>query len=140
MTKRSPARVCQSVDDASDLLKTVANPNRLAIVCHLMEKSRSVAQLEEDLGIEQPTLSQQLTYLRNAGIITGTRDARNVVYQIRDRRIRSVILTLRILFAELEDMTMKQRAAGRPMDGHGMPFDLSMGTGDDTLIDDSMFD
>ncbi len=130
MTKRSPSRVCKSVDDASDLLKAVANPNRLAIVCHLMEADRSVAQLEEDLGIEQPTLSQQLTHLRNAGVITGRRDARNVIYEIHDRRIRSVIHTLRILFADLEDMTMRQRGAdpgAQPgMDAGTAPLDETM--------------
>ncbi len=107
--KRSPALVCKSVDEASELLKTIANPNRLAIVCHLMERERSVAQLEEDLGIGQPTLSQQLTWLRQAGVIRGQRDARNVVYDIEDRRIRTLVHSLRILFSDLEDLTMQKR-------------------------------
>ncbi|MCL4068031.1 metalloregulator ArsR/SmtB family transcription factor [Pseudomonas sp. GX19020] len=93
------------------MLKTIANPNRLAIVCHLMEADRSVAQLEEDLGISQPTLSQQLTWLRNAGVIQGRRDARNVVYGIDDRRIRALVHTLRMLFTDLEDLTMQKRRA-----------------------------
>lgn len=134
MTKRSPARVCKSVDDASELLKAVANPNRLAIVCHLMEAERSVAQLEEELGIEQPTLSQQLTHLRNAGVIAGRRDARNVVYEIRDRRVRPIIHALRMVFSDLEDMTMQKRGIGQlaRMDGAVDP--------ETGRFDESMFD
>ena len=51
MTKKNPVKVCKSVGLASDLLKSVANPNRLAILCYLMEKQCTVAELEEDLGM-----------------------------------------------------------------------------------------
>ncbi len=126
MTKRSPVKVCRSVGQASDLVKTISNANRLAIVCYLMEQDCSVAQLEEDLGIEQPTLSQQLTYLREAGIIAGRRDAKNVIYSVSDHRIRPIILALRGIYAELEDVTMK-----RGRNGHAS---ASM------AIEESMFD
>ena len=74
MTKPVSSRVCRSVGEASELLKLIANANRLAIVCYLMETEASVSALEEELGIRQPTLSQQLTELREAGVIEGRRE------------------------------------------------------------------
>lgn len=47
--------------EVAGLLKTLAHPNRLMIVCTLIEGEYSVGQLEEMLGLHQPTLSQQLT-------------------------------------------------------------------------------
>lgn len=62
---------------AAELLKLVANSNRLRILYLLTEGEHSVSEIEQRLGIRQPTLSQQLGELRNAGIVT-TRRAHKV--------------------------------------------------------------
>ena len=64
-------------EQAADFLKVLANANRMMIVCHLLGGEQSVADLENDLGIRQPTLSQQLGILREAGIIPGRREAKS---------------------------------------------------------------
>lgn len=48
------------VVEAADLIKLMANPNRLAILCRLSEGEASVGEMEATLRIRQPTLSQQL--------------------------------------------------------------------------------
>ena len=53
--------------EVAALLKTLAHPARLMIVCTLVEGEYSVGELEEGLDIHQPTLSQQLGVLREAG-------------------------------------------------------------------------
>lgn len=110
MSKRKPEKVCHSVEEASELIKQLANPNRLAVICYLMEAPRSVTELEEDLGIGQPTLSQQLSQLREAGVIVGKRSARNVTYRINDARVLPLVQTLRLIFAGLDDLRMEKRA------------------------------
>lgn len=45
---------------AASLLKSLANPDRLLLLCQLVEGERSVTELEALTGIRQPTLSQQL--------------------------------------------------------------------------------
>lgn len=107
MTKPISARLCPSVGEASELLKKIANANRLAIVCHLMQHETSVAGLELDLGIQQPTLSQQLAELRAAGIIDLRRDGKSVIYRVVDERIVQLVLTLREFFGDLSDVTGK---------------------------------
>ncbi len=121
MAKVRPEKVCHSVDEASELIKHLANPNRLAVICYLIEAPRSVAELEEDLGISQPTLSQQITQLREAGIITGQRQARSVTYRIRDQRIMPLVHALRMAFAELNDLRMEQRRAAAQTSAEVLP-------------------
>lgn len=101
MIKKS-SRVCRSVGEASDLLKSIANPNRLSIVCMLLEGERSVSELETELGIRQPTLSQQLTELREAGIVATRRDAKRIIYRVADPRAARIVELLREMFSDLE--------------------------------------
>ncbi len=116
MTKPTSSRVCRSVGEASDLLKLIANTNRLAIVCYLMETDASVSALEEELGIRQPTLSQQLAELREAGIIEGHRDGKAIVYRVIDPRIEAIVHTLRDMFSGLDDVTGRFGMAKLPVD------------------------
>ena len=102
MSTRKFSRVCRSVGEASDLLKSIANPHRLSIVCMLLEGERSVAELETELGIRQPTLSQQLGELRDAGILASRRAGKHVIYRVADNRAARLIGTLRDIFANLD--------------------------------------
>ncbi|PSH65226.1 ArsR/SmtB family transcription factor [Phyllobacterium sophorae] len=122
MTRSISSKLCRSVGDASELLKLIANPNRLSIVCYLMEQECSVTSLEEDLGIRQPTLSQQLTELREAGMIKGRREGKTVVYRVADPKISRIVETLRDLFSGLDDVTSKHAMQSF----HGIPVDEMM--------------
>lgn len=62
----------QHARELADLLGTLANPNRLMILCQLLEEPLSVGELNKRLGtISQPAISQHLRTLQNAGIISG---------------------------------------------------------------------
>ena len=54
-----------NADAAHQLLKTLANSDRLMLLCQLSQGEYSVGELEAMLGISQPTLSQQLAVLRH---------------------------------------------------------------------------
>lgn len=84
--------------EAADFLKSMAHPSRLMITCALVDGERSVAELEELLGIRQPGLSQQLAELREAGCIVGRRESKNVFYSLADGRIGDFITTMHRLF------------------------------------------
>ncbi|MDP4024690.1 metalloregulator ArsR/SmtB family transcription factor [Methylobacterium sp. NEAU 140] len=75
----------------ADLLKLVANPNRLRILYLLVEGECSVSEIEQRLGIRQPTLSQQLGELRNAGVVTTRREHKVVFYSLTDPRMRALL-------------------------------------------------
>ncbi|SMC94364.1 metalloregulator ArsR/SmtB family transcription factor [Rhizobium sp. RU36D] len=116
MTRPISTRICRSVSEASDLLKLIANANRLAIACYLLEREASVSALEFELDIPQPTLSQQLSELRAAGVIEGRREGKAVVYRVVDPRIVTLVQTLRGFYADLSDVTGKARMGRLPLD------------------------
>lgn len=93
--------LCQNIQAASTLLRSLGNPSRLAIVCLLLEGERSVTELELALRIRQPTLSQQLTVLRAAKLITSRRAFRSVFYRVCDDRAVQIVATLRTMFPDL---------------------------------------
>ncbi|GBQ10129.1 ArsR/SmtB family transcription factor [Swaminathania salitolerans] len=65
-------------------LRLYGQPQRLAILTALIDRQRSVSDLEATTGIGQPALSQQLGELRRAGLIASRREAREVFYAYAD--------------------------------------------------------
>ncbi|MDF8354591.1 ArsR/SmtB family transcription factor [Ensifer adhaerens] len=86
------------VAEVSKILRTLANRNRLLIVSALLEGEHSVAALEEMLGIRQPTLSQQLTVLRDAGIVATRRQAKQVFYRLSHDKVARLVGSLYQIF------------------------------------------
>ncbi|MFC3163168.1 ArsR/SmtB family transcription factor [Ciceribacter thiooxidans] len=80
-----------AADDASELLKALANRHRLLILCQLIDGERSVGQLAEFLGIRDSTVSQHLALLRRDRIISGRRDGQTIWYRIESEPARNVI-------------------------------------------------
>ncbi len=76
---------------AADLLKLVANPNRLRILYLLTDGEWSVSEIEQRLGIRQPTLSQQLGELRTADVVATRREHKVVFYSLTDSRVRALL-------------------------------------------------
>jgi DNA-binding transcriptional ArsR family regulator len=85
--------------EAAEILKLLGNPQRLLITELLCTGEFAVSEIEQQLGIHQPTLSQQLGALREVGIIEGRRDAKAVIYTLADRRIRHLLDALRRIFS-----------------------------------------
>lgn len=84
--------------DASELLKALSNPDRLLLLCQLVEGERSVGELEALLGIRQPTLSQQLSILRREGLVRARRQGKQVYYQLASPAASAVLETLHRIF------------------------------------------
>jgi DNA-binding transcriptional ArsR family regulator len=86
-----------SAEQACRFLKTLANPDRLLILCQLVQGERRVGELEELLGITQPTLSQQLTVLREEQLVSTRREGKNIYYQFSSPPALAV---MKVLYAE----------------------------------------
>lgn len=94
------AEMKAKVGDASAFLKTLSNPDRLLIACALVDGERSVRALEDTLGIRQPGLSQQIAGLRDAGLISGRKEGKQVFYRLADPRVQTFITTMHQLFCK----------------------------------------
>ncbi len=79
-------------DDALvEALKALAHPVRLRIMQALTGTERNVGEIDDAAEIGQPTLSQQLAVLRNAGLVKTRKDAKLVYYRIDDDRLSKVV-------------------------------------------------
>jgi DNA-binding transcriptional ArsR family regulator len=83
-----------AASNACLLMKVLANPDRLMILCQLIEGEKRVGELEALLGIVQPTLSQQLTVLRDEALVTTRRDGKNIYYALASAPALAVINVL----------------------------------------------
>ncbi|PSJ52158.1 sulfite-sensing transcriptional repressor BigR [Pseudaminobacter soli (ex Li et al. 2025)] len=86
------------VDEVALLLKTLAHPARLMLACTLVDGEYSVGELEDKLGIHQPTLSQQLTVLRQAGIVETRREGKQIFYRLTAEKAAQLIEALYGIF------------------------------------------
>ena len=77
---------------ASELLKVVAHPQRLAILDLLGGKKRMcVNDLVEALGIEQAILSQHLTLMRDKGLLGVEKEGKYSFYHVQQPGFLKII-------------------------------------------------
>nr|AMP54089.1 helix-turn-helix domain protein [uncultured bacterium]AMP55753.1 helix-turn-helix domain protein [uncultured bacterium] len=84
--------------EACALLKTLANEDRLMLLCQLVAGTYHVGELEALLGIRQPTLSQQLGILRKEGLVQTERKGKFMYYSITEGPALRVMQTLWEIF------------------------------------------
>jgi DNA-binding transcriptional ArsR family regulator len=88
----------QSAAQAVSLLKTLANENRLLIMCMLAEGECSVGQLNEQIDLSQSALSQHLAVLREQGLVETRRESQTIYYSLADSEAIPLIQTLHDAF------------------------------------------
>ena len=82
-------------DEAARLLKALGNPQRLRVLCLLVEGERSVGQIHEALpNLSQSALSQHLARLREEGLVRTRREAQSILYALEPGPAQAVVQTL----------------------------------------------
>lgn len=84
----------QAASEACSLLKVLANPDRLLLLCQMTQGEYCVSDLESLTGIKQPTLSQQLTVLRDEEMVSTRREGKQIFYSITSKEAMSVLQVL----------------------------------------------
>jgi len=112
--RQPPAGLHGRADEIAELLKLLGNPQRLLITCLLCEGEHAVSEIEEKLGIRQPTLSQQLGALREAGVIEGRREAKAVIYHLADAQTRHLLDALHRIFGPEGLAALAAQTSPRP--------------------------
>jgi ArsR family transcriptional regulator, virulence genes transcriptional regulator len=96
-----PARAIKPhADKAAALLKALANEQRLMILCNLLEGPLSVGELNERVDLSQSALSQHLGVLREANVVTTTREAQSIRYALSSGAVTRIIEILYKEFCE----------------------------------------
>jgi len=83
---------------ACDLLKSLANPHRLMILCQLIEGERSVGELAAFLELRSSTVSQHLALLRREGLVAARRDGQTIWYDIASVPAKKILEALFLLY------------------------------------------
>ncbi|GAB2467307.1 transcriptional regulator [Hymenobacter qilianensis] len=85
----------EKMEKVAFILKTTAHPTRIAIVQLLSgQESLSVTDISEKLSVEQSLLSHHLTGMKLKGILSSTRDGKNIFYSLKMREVVDVIQCL----------------------------------------------
>jgi len=92
------AALQRAAASASGLLKVLANQDRLLLLCQMTQGEYCVSDLEQLTGVRQPTLSQQLTVLREENMVITRREGKQIFYAIASKEAMAVLQTLYALF------------------------------------------
>ncbi len=83
---------------AAGVLKSMANEDRLLLLCHISQGETSVSEIELALGITQPTLSQQLGVLRRQQLVETRREGKQIFYRVAAPDVLRLLNTLYTLY------------------------------------------
>lgn len=67
----------------AQLLKTICHPKRLEIIHLLRDQEISVTDIHEMLDLPQANVSQHLTVLRDAGVVTTRKNGKQIFYKVK---------------------------------------------------------
>lgn len=94
----SLSRHSEELARAALILKSMAHPMRLKLLCTLRNDEWSIAELTDRVGTTQTNVSQHLGVLLKGGLISRRRRGRNHLYQISDKQTLQFIRLVREVF------------------------------------------
>ena len=94
MPKINLKKMISSADKACSLMKVLSNRDRMMILCEVSQGEYCVSELESKLEILQPTLSQQLSVLRNEKLVKTRRQGKQIYYSVASAEALAVIEVL----------------------------------------------
>lgn len=90
-------------NEISTLLKALAHPARIAIVEYILSVDSCICNdIVAELPLAQPTVSQHLKELKNAGIIQGTIEGNAICYCINPETFKKVKHFIAQIFHKIE--------------------------------------
>jgi ArsR family transcriptional regulator, virulence genes transcriptional regulator len=104
-----PEQMRASAEDACDLLKALASPHRLMIVCMLVDGPMKVSAIAAELDQRETLVSQHLAILRRQRIVTTRREGQAIWYAIGSPAAHAVIEALAAHFCKPAGVRPAQR-------------------------------
>lgn len=103
-----PRTMARHAEAAADLLRALANPHRLLVLCMLGEGEMSVGALNERIPLSQSALSQHLAVLREDGLVETRREAQSIYYRVASKPALDVIRVLHAHFCDTKSSRTKR--------------------------------
>ena len=77
--------------EAAEVMKLLANEQRLLLLCRLTSGEASVTELVDSCGLSQSSGSQHLAKLREGGLVATRRDGTTIFYRLADDGVYGLI-------------------------------------------------
>ena len=87
-------------DSVSRILKALAHPQRLMILCYLSDGKKTVGEIEQACEASQSAVSQFLNRMRLEGLVHSEKRAQFVYYEIKDPQVKQLIKSLYKIFCK----------------------------------------
>jgi DNA-binding transcriptional ArsR family regulator len=103
---RSPSmgeRMQAQAEEAAELLKALSNPQRLRVMCLLIDGEKTVGEINAEVELSQSALSQHLAVLREGGLVQTRREAQNVFYSVADGPVQQIMRTLHDVYCPVDE-------------------------------------
>jgi DNA-binding transcriptional ArsR family regulator len=97
------ARMQAQAEEAAELLKALSNPQRLRVMCLLIDGEKTVGEINAEVELSQSALSQHLAVLREGGLVSTRRESQNVYYSVSEGPVHRIIETLHDIYCPAED-------------------------------------
>jgi DNA-binding transcriptional ArsR family regulator len=88
----------ENVDEATRVLKMLANGQRLRVLCLLVDEELSVGQINQRIDLSQSALSQHLAKLREEGLVTTRRESQTIFYKLSSGPAQRLISSLHDIY------------------------------------------
>ena len=95
--------IAEHADEASKLMRALASPARLRILCALSQGELSVGALNRSVALSQSALSQHLAVLREEALVSTRREAQTIYYSVPDGPALQVIRVLHAAYCGHQD-------------------------------------
>jgi ArsR family transcriptional regulator, virulence genes transcriptional regulator len=92
------AKMQAQAEQAAELLKALSNPQRLRVMCMLIDGEKTVGEINAEIELSQSALSQHLALLRDGGWVQTRRESQNVYYSVADGPVHRIIQTLHDIY------------------------------------------
>ncbi len=94
----SSVQMKNKCDDVAAILKAIAHPQRLMLLCHLTNGEKTVGELEKLCGGSQSSISQFLKLMKLEDMLISEKRGLFVYYKIHDPNVKKLIFSLYKIF------------------------------------------
>ncbi|MBF6169884.1 ArsR/SmtB family transcription factor [Nocardia blacklockiae] len=81
----------------ADFFKTLGHPVRIRVLELLSQREHAVSEMLDEIDVEPANLSQQLSILRRAGLVTARREGLSVTYELTSPRVAELLAVARAI-------------------------------------------
>jgi Predicted transcriptional regulators len=91
-------QMARKAEAAATLMRSLAHPGRLKVLCELSHGECNVGDLAQTAGLSQSALSQHLARLREDGFVSTRREGQAIYYSVADPKVLKVVRLLYELY------------------------------------------